>query len=111
MATSASTRSFPTGVDCPVEGCSTSGSEPGLKRHIAKKHNLSWTDFFAGSIKTAKPARNNVPDLIKDPVVNTDPQVGLADLKADELRQMAKGLGVEGWHKMRKSELVEALSI
>jgi hypothetical protein len=49
MARKPSTRHYADEFTCPVAGCTTSGSLPGLKRHMDKTHGIDWWD-----VETAK---------------------------------------------------------
>jgi hypothetical protein len=109
---------LPRGHKCPE--CAVTGSVPGLKRHVQKAHG--WSKSHAADYITASgpvfpgvtlrvPAQETEPEAAPEPAVDLyEAKAKYEAMKAAELKALAKAAGIEGWHGMKKAELIDALS-
>lgn len=96
-----------------------------LRRHSERANKLTKVTFEAGHVLTVPAIDDGIEALIEAGIVEVvetvaakpegEPEGGagtgtLDDLKVDELREMAVAAGIENASKMRKAELIEAIS-
>jgi hypothetical protein len=101
---------LPRGHKCPE--CAVTGSIPGLKRHVQKAHGWSKShaaDYIAPYFLSAD--AETAPETAPEPAVDLyEAKAKYEAMKAAELKALAKAAGIEGWHGMKKAELIDALS-
>lgn len=87
-------------MECPVEGCETHGTVPGVKRHYTRMHGdaseLDWPEIRTGE-------RAAMAEAVQT-------EEGMKSLKVGQLRELAEAKGIEDPQSMTKAELIEALS-
>jgi hypothetical protein len=83
--------SLPRNAACPVDGCSVTGSIPGVRRHVQARHG-----------KTLPPSVTDATVTLWAEKFSQQP--------VKDLRAQAKVAGIKGWHSLRKDDLVARLA-
>lgn len=98
-------------ITCPVTGCDTGpdgkaqeGTVPGIKRHARRLHPKEYGNIEFPAIRTS--VTSEAEAVTKESTAPDD----LSKLTVPALQEKAKAANVEGYSKMKKPELVAALT-